>query len=148
MVYKSIEHHQNLFGHYTDRDKLQSFYWFFIGYLRYDLKDTSKINLVDIIFLAAMGPPGGARNPVTTRFLRHFNIVSTLEFNDETMTKIFSSIMSFHLKAHEFPTDIFATCTQIVTATMEVSICKYCLFVLFTALAVQPLGLGIFTCHY
>lgn len=86
----------------------------------YDLKDTSKVNLIDIIFLAAMGPPGGARNPVTMRFLRHFNIVSTLEFNDETMTKIFSSIMSFHLKAHEFPTDIFSTCTQIVSATMEV----------------------------
>lgn len=90
-------------------------------FLRYDLKDTTKISLVDIILLAAMGPPGGGRNPVTMRFLRHFNIISTLEFNDDTMTKIFTTVMSIHMKSHEFPTDLFAVSTQIVSATMEVT---------------------------
>lgn len=88
---------------------------------RYDLKETTKVSLVDIILMAAMGPPGGGRNPVTMRFLRHFNIVSTLEFNDETMTKIFSTIMSTHLRANEFPSEYLTTANQIVTATMHVS---------------------------
>ena len=68
--------------------------------LRYDKKDTSKMSLVDLQFLAAMGPPGGGRNPITPRFLRHFNVIVINEFNDETMTRIFSSIVAFYLKVN------------------------------------------------
>ena len=63
---------------------------------RYDKKDTSKLRLVDIQLMGVMGLPGGGRNP--SRFLRHFNIITINEFNDETMTRIFSTIVSFHLK--------------------------------------------------
>uniref|UniRef100_A0A8C6MFN2 Dynein axonemal heavy chain 12 n=1 Tax=Nothobranchius furzeri TaxID=105023 RepID=A0A8C6MFN2_NOTFU len=86
----------------------------------YDLKDTSKICLVDIQLISAMGPPGGGRNAVSSRFLRHFNIFSINPFSDDTMVGIFSNIVDFYLKHNMFPPECFAVGTQIVTATMEV----------------------------
>ncbi|XP_076787402.1 dynein axonemal heavy chain 12 isoform X1 [Arvicanthis niloticus] len=86
----------------------------------YDLKDTSKIILVDILLIAAMGPPGGGRNAVTPRFIRHFNICTINSFSDETMVRIFSSIMVFYLRAHDFSPEYFVLGHQIVSGTMEV----------------------------
>lgn len=89
-------------------------------FLRYDLKDTSKITLIDIQLLAAMGPPGGGRNPVSPRFLRHFNICTINSFSDETMIRIFSTVVALYLRSQEFPPDYFSIGNQIVTATLEV----------------------------
>ncbi|KAK1794827.1 hypothetical protein P4O66_009897, partial [Electrophorus voltai] len=58
----------------------------------YDTKDTSRLDIVDVLFVSAMGPPGGGRNDITGRFTRHLNIVSIDSFDDETLTKIFTTI--------------------------------------------------------
>uniref|UniRef100_A0A8C3D5L5 Dynein axonemal heavy chain 12 n=1 Tax=Cairina moschata TaxID=8855 RepID=A0A8C3D5L5_CAIMO len=92
---------------------------FFDHGIWYDLKDTSKITLVDIQLLAAMGPPGGGRNPVTPRFLRHFNICTINSFSDETMVRIFSTVVSFYLRAQEFTPEFFSVGNQIVAKAIK-----------------------------
>ncbi len=86
----------------------------------YDKKDTTSFNLVDIQLVSAMGPPGGGRNPVTPRFVRHFNFISVNTFSDETMTRIFSTVMATFLKNQQFPPDYFTTGNNIVSATLQI----------------------------
>ncbi|XP_053383461.1 dynein axonemal heavy chain 3-like [Mercenaria mercenaria] len=62
----------------------------------YDRKDTSKLFLVDVLIVAAMGPPGGGRNDITGRFTRHMNVITIDEFEDSTMTRIFTNITDWH----------------------------------------------------
>ncbi|KAM7329251.1 hypothetical protein ACRRTK_010864 [Alexandromys fortis] len=64
-------------------------YWF-------DKKDTNRLDIVDVLLVTAMGPPGGGRNDITGRFTRHLNIISINAFEDDILTKIFSSIADWH----------------------------------------------------
>lgn len=43
-----------------------------------------------------MCPPGGGRNEITDRFTRHMNVISIADFDDNTLTKIFTSICDWH----------------------------------------------------
>lgn len=58
----------------------------------FDTSSCSFRKLVDIQFLAAMGPPGGGRNPVTNRYLRHFHALYVTEFDSASLTHIFGAL--------------------------------------------------------
>ncbi|XP_033642613.1 dynein heavy chain 3, axonemal-like [Asterias rubens] len=87
-------------------------YWF-------DRKDTSVLRLVDLLMVSAMGPPGGGRNTITPRFLRHFNIITLDSFDEKTMNSIFSPIMDWHFD-QGFQTSLKRFSRIMVCATTDV----------------------------
>ena len=74
----------------------------FLNKTRYDKKDTTRLTLFGLQLISAMSPPGGGRNPVTSRFLRHFNIITITKFSDDTLVKIFGSIMNHNFRVGLF----------------------------------------------
>ena len=66
-------------------------YWF-------DPRDTTIMKLVDVLLVAAMLPPGGSSNRITPRLLRHLHIFGIDSFDDNTMGKIFGTILDWHFQ--------------------------------------------------
>jgi dynein heavy chain, axonemal len=64
------------FKGFYDRDKM---YW----------KDVQ-----DVVIAAACAPPGGGRNPLSARFVRHFAVLMLPAPNDDTMKTIFKAILN------------------------------------------------------
>ncbi|KAF4087455.1 hypothetical protein AMELA_G00070970 [Ameiurus melas] len=83
----------------------------------YDKKDTSRLDIVDVLFISAMGPPGGGRNDITGRFTRHLNIVSIDSFDDETLSKIFTSITDWHFSTG-FDTSFYRDFARVIKGVL------------------------------
>ena len=85
-------------------------------------------HLVDINFICAMGPPGGGRNPITPRLLRHFNLLSFTELEDASKYRIFSRILASWMEAFPgadelVPKIVDSTVSVYSTITREVCVC-------------------------
>ena len=86
----------------------------------YDLKEKTFRNIVDMMYICAMGPPGGGRTFVTPRFLRWFNVVSVTEFDGEAMTGIFDAIMKFQFEKKGTPGVVKGLREPVIKSTLEI----------------------------
>ena len=68
--------------------------------------------------MAAMGPPGGGRNPICSRTQSRFNLINLTFPADAQVVKIFDSILGS--KFHEYDSEIKALSTGIASATLNV----------------------------
>lgn len=76
------------------------------------------MKIEDIIFICAMGPPGGGRSPITKRLERHFNIITYTNLGKESITMIFSKIVTAFLAS--FSEQIASCLDEVVEATQRV----------------------------
>lgn len=76
------------------------------------------VDILNICFIGAMGPPSGGRNPVTNRFLRHFNQIAHTELDTSSCFMIFSTILQNML--YQFPDNIQEMATALTQATIDV----------------------------
>ncbi|RYG69461.1 hypothetical protein EON64_02655, partial [archaeon] len=65
----------------------------------YDVHKLFLKNVQDTICLAACAPPGGGRNEVSPRLLRHFNMIWLCNLTTESMSRIFSSILGGYINS-------------------------------------------------
>ncbi|XP_054711131.1 dynein axonemal heavy chain 3-like [Uloborus diversus] len=87
----------------------------------FDKKDTSILEIVDVNLITAMGPPGGGRNDITSRFVRHLNIMGIDVFDDETLCHVFTSIVNWQF-CKGYDTNIQRLGKAVVQATNEIYI--------------------------
>ncbi|KAA0158934.1 hypothetical protein FNF31_05104 [Cafeteria roenbergensis] len=92
----------------------------------YNLEDNTFMRLEDTLVAAAMGPPGGGRNAISPRMMRHLNVICFTEITPSTLQRIFSGIVSWFVKggtsAKEpvpFPDDIGRLDKAVVAGTMD-----------------------------
>jgi dynein heavy chain len=85
----------------------------------YDRKQIGKfMEIIDISFICAMGPPGGGRNPVTSRFLRHFNLLNIIDMENVSLQRIFSTILGNFLS--KFPGEISKKTDSLVEGSIVI----------------------------
>lgn len=66
-------------------------------------KEKPKMNIVDIVFICAMGPPGGGRTVITPRLQRHFNVCTYTDLEESSIKTIFLTIVSAFLERFAIP---------------------------------------------
>ena len=62
----------------------------------YDREELTWKNIISTHCMAACGPPGGARNPMDPRFVSLFNIFNIPFPSDESLNRIFATILDSH----------------------------------------------------
>ncbi|CAJ1415305.1 unnamed protein product [Effrenium voratum] len=83
----------------------------------YDRKSAEFRNLVDLIFIGAMGPPGAGRPFLTGRYQRRFNLVFVTPFEQESLQRIFQSIMQWFLG--KFSGAVAGAANAVVKSTIQ-----------------------------
>ncbi|ETL39916.1 hypothetical protein L916_08791 [Phytophthora nicotianae] len=84
----------------------------------YNRKDNSFTQLVDIQFIAAMGPPGGGRTRITQRYVRYFNLINFVPFDNDSLRAIFTRITDWFLL--NFPQAVKQLGGAVVSATIDI----------------------------
>ncbi|KAF3425858.1 hypothetical protein E2986_01736 [Frieseomelitta varia] len=93
---------------------------FFDHEIWFDLRKPEMIHVHDTLFVCAMAPPGGSRQELYQRFLRHFNLFSIDSFTDDTIVRIFTNIAFVGLQRNGFTTAIMPVVVDIVNATKNI----------------------------
>eukprot|EP00736_Rhodelphis_marinus_P009962 Rmarinus@m.13206 len=84
----------------------------------YDRATTEFRTIVDMCYVAAMGPPGGGRNPITHRYVRHFNMIGVTDYDDDSLGVIYGTILKWFFS--DFPHDIQKLQAPMVNATVSI----------------------------
>ncbi|OHT02341.1 Dynein heavy chain family protein [Tritrichomonas foetus] len=84
----------------------------------YDRKALEFHKLVDSQLICACGHPGGGRQSLTARFMRHFNIFNFVELQDDSLRHIFKTMLDSYLAI--FDSSIQSVALPVADATISI----------------------------
>ena len=64
----------------------------------YNRKELKVQEIIDIVHVSAMGPPGGGRTEISGRLKRHYNAVVAADMSRDSIFGIFSTILDYFLQ--------------------------------------------------
>lgn len=77
------------------------------------------MEIQDTYLIAAMAP-GGGRNNITSRMVRHMNVIAIESFDDELMKTIFQPVINWHFTKYAFPPEYTKYSKMIVEGTLKI----------------------------
>eukprot|EP00931_Biecheleriopsis_adriatica_P059471 TRINITY_DN3558_c0_g2_i1.p1 TRINITY_DN3558_c0_g2~~TRINITY_DN3558_c0_g2_i1.p1 ORF type:complete len:4446 (+),score=1220.06 TRINITY_DN3558_c0_g2_i1:273-13340(+) len=88
----------------------------------YERKDVTHPfrSIIDVLFFAAMGPPGGGRTFITPRMTGFQYLVAFPLLDDDNLKMIFTTILEWKLQADGFPDEITSLSKKLVNGTLEI----------------------------
>ena len=86
----------------------------------YDVKEKDFHEFTDVQLLCAMGPPGGGRNSITPRMMRHFSILCVTDFSEEDISQIYMTIVDWNMNRSQFSKTLSGFSEAIVSATLNI----------------------------
>jgi len=84
----------------------------------YERKTCEFRSLIDLNFIGAMGPPGGGRPQITARYVRHYNLIFVVPFQNESLLRIFGSVLQWFLA--RFQSSVAGLASSVVKASVEI----------------------------
>lgn len=73
------------------------------GWYDINIPERDFRKLINVRFAAAMGPPGDGRNSISSRYIRHFNVIYVEPYSENSLSNIFSTIMDWVFAAKNVP---------------------------------------------
>eukprot|EP00002_Diphylleia_rotans_P013198 TRINITY_DN2570_c0_g2_i4.p1 TRINITY_DN2570_c0_g2~~TRINITY_DN2570_c0_g2_i4.p1 ORF type:complete len:2678 (-),score=502.92 TRINITY_DN2570_c0_g2_i4:4443-12476(-) len=84
----------------------------------YDRKKLFFKAVQKTFFLAACAPPGGGRNPLSMRFMRHFHMIHIPNVSSPSLVKIFHAILERYME--NYCEEVTSLIPRIINATVHV----------------------------
>ena len=82
--------------------------------------DMAFTRVIDVAFIGSLQPPGGGRNPVPSRLLRHMHVVGMLQGSDAVLTRIFKVQMKWQFQARGFSQAAVGLIDKLVKGTLKI----------------------------
>ena len=87
------------------------------GWYNQSDKEKPFMDILNLIFVGAMGPPGGGRSYLSNRFMRHFNLITYTELVDTSIKSIFERKVNHFLG--RFPEGVRQVVPHIISSTLD-----------------------------